>query len=164
MTPFPVSTGALTWIMNDNRETVVWVWILCPSLIGESNKRRKLAWRKEGRSLGFFLRPVNQKWPDSIENLQIFSSEYFVWLIYEYLYPLRPPKCLFLFLFCFAFELPIAQPCWFALYYWRAEKVWPVTYLILLPHIPSLWRHWHRLLRTKWRHSRSFGATFRRQF
>ena len=35
-------------------------------------------------------------------------------------------------------ELPWAQPCWFALYRWRAEKGWLKTYSTLLPHTPTL--------------------------
>ena len=36
-------------------------------------------------------------------------------------------------------ELPWAQPCWFALHQWRAEKGWLTTYSIHLPHMPNLY-------------------------
>ena len=41
--------------------------------------------------------------------------------------------------FCFEFKRLGVQPCWFALYHWRAEKGWLVTCLIpFLPHISVL--------------------------
>ena len=40
------------------------------------------------------------------------------------------------YLFCFEFELLEAQPCCLALYQWKTEKGWLVTFLMLLPHIP----------------------------
>ena len=43
----------------------------------------------------------------------------------------------FFFFFFFEFELHSVQPWWFALYKWRAEKGWLVTYLTRLPHIPA---------------------------
>ena len=41
-------------------------------------------------------------------------------------------------LFNFRSELLGAQPCWFALYQWRAEKDWLATYLTVLQHMPAL--------------------------
>ena len=52
------------------------------------------------------------------------------------------------------FELLRAQPFWFALYHWRAQKGWLVTYLILSNVCWSCsWHHFYRLLDTKWQHS-----------
>ena len=45
---------------------------------------------------------------------------------------------IFFFFFCFQYEFLWVQPYWFALYQWRAEKAWLVTYLTLFPHTPAL--------------------------
>ena len=47
--------------------------------------------------------------------------------------------------FCFKSEFLRAQPCWFTLYQWRAEKDWLMRYLILLPHMLALF---HSLTQT----------------
>ena len=47
---------------------------------------------------------------------------------------------------------------WFALHRWRAEKGWVVTYCVwYFRHLFRLcsWRHWYRLLGTKWQRLRS---------
>ena len=63
---------------------------------------------------------------------------------------------------CFESELLRAQLCWFAPYPWGAEKkpdLWRNRYYC---HIrwPCSWRHWYRLLGTKWQHSRSCFCGF----
>lgn len=54
-----------------------------------------------------------------------------------------------------------AQPWWFALYWWRAEKGWLLRYLILLPHLPAFFMTLlSRVLDTKWRLSFCDFQTF----
>ena len=38
---------------------------------------------------------------------------------------------------CLELKLLTAQPCWFPLYQWRAEKGWLVTYSALWPNSPA---------------------------
>ena len=96
--------------------------------------------------------PAGQK----TENVQIFPSAGFIWLfqskfIQNYLKIIS----------CLRFELIRVQPYWLTLYEWRPEKGWLMTYLRVFCHTiwPWLWRHWYRLLRTKWQ---QWGSCFLR--
>ena len=94
-------------------------------------------------------RTENTSCPQNVENLQCFHLRAWIWLFHQN----QKWKCFFfggggvcacvracvcVCVFCFKFELVKGQPCWFALYQWRAEKVWLVTYLILPPHMPAM--------------------------
>ena len=75
-------------------------------------------------------------WP---ENVQVFASACFIWLLSQYSYKRSHGVGVvggggggFI------FELLRVQPRWFTLYQWRAEKGWLPTYLILSPHMPAV--------------------------
>ena len=63
----------------------------------------------------------------NVENVQIFPSQCFTWLLCQYFF--------FFFFPCFEFGLLEAQIHCFALNQLRAETGWLVTYLIPVPHV-----------------------------
>ena len=72
-------------------------------------------------------------WPVNVQNMQICPSMGFICFFCQHFY-----KRSTFFLNCKS-ELPRAQPCWFALHQWGAEKGWLTTYSIHLPHMPNLY-------------------------
>ena len=73
-----------------------------------------------------FNRTEDASWPLNVENMQMLPSACFI-LFNQYL---RREKLWF--------WIPQAQPSWFALYAWRAEKSWLVMYRILSTDISAM--------------------------
>ena len=93
-----------------------------PTITAEPYRGRKSAWKKKQKICACFH--VHASFGCCIKTCTNFKE---VLSFYVYLFYLG-----------FKSELLSVQPRWFALYQWRTEKVWLVTYLTLLPPIPAV--------------------------
>ena len=80
------------------------------------------------------------RWSENVEDVQSFPSAGFIWWFCHCLYKIGT-------FYCFELQFLRVQPCWFALYQWRAEKV--ASWCICLTFWLCSHHHWYRQLDTK---------------